>query len=233
VAARAGPDHAAVRCPSPLSTSPSPSVAGLSSADAADRLRRDGPNELPAHHRPAALRRFAGQLIHFFALMLWVASGLALLAGLPQLTVAIAVVIILNAVFAFVQQDRADRAAERLHALLPRRVTVRRDGLPVAIEAAEVVVGDRLLLEAGDRVPADARVVATHGLVLDTSLLTGESVTTTVEAGGPLYAGTFVVEGDCEADVTATGGSTRLAGIARLTTLTPPPPSPLGGRRRP
>jgi magnesium-transporting ATPase (P-type) len=200
---------------------------GLTSADAADRLRADGPNELPAPRRPSALRRFAHQLVHFFAVMLWVASGLAFVAELPELGIAIAVVIVVNALFAFAQESRAGRAAERLRALLPRQVTVRRDGRRVHVDAAEVVVGDVLLIESGDRIPADARVVIAHDLLVDTSLLTGESRPALVEAGGQVHAGTFVVEGDAEAVVTGTGLSTRLADIARLTTSTVVPRSPL------
>ena len=199
---------------------------GLTDTEARARLARDGPNRLPPPRHPSSLRRFVDQLVHFFALMLWVAAVLAFVAGLPQLGVAIAVVVVLNAGFAFVQESRADRAAERLQGLLPQRVSVRRDGRRVQIEAADVVVGDVLLLEPGDRVPADASVVRAHSLLVDMSLLTGESEPTAVETG-TLYAGTFVVEGEVEAIVTETGESTRLAAIARLTVLTPSPPSPL------
>src|SRR6266508_2523927 len=97
--------------------------AGLSSTEAAARLVRDGPSLLPPPRRPSVLRRFADQLLHFFAVMLWVAGGLALVAGLPQLGIAIFAVIVLNSAFAFVQESRADRAAERLRSRLPRRVT--------------------------------------------------------------------------------------------------------------
>jgi magnesium-transporting ATPase (P-type) len=165
------------------------------------------------------------QLVHFFALMLWVAGGLAFLAGLPQLGVAIFIVIVVNALFAFVQEHRADRAAERLRSLLPQRIHVRRDGRAIEVDARDVVVGDVLLLEAGDRIPADAHALAAHGLLIDTSLLTGESEATAAAEGGDLFAGTFVVEGEAEASVDATGPRTRLAGIARLTTATPAPPS--------
>jgi magnesium-transporting ATPase (P-type) len=169
----------------------------------------------------------ADQLIHFFAAMLWVASGLAFAAGLPQLGVAIILVIVLNAIFAFVQESRADRAAERLRGLLPRRVTVRRDGVATEVDAEGVVVGDVVLLRAGDRVPADARISVASGVLLDTSLLTGESEPSSASVGDRVYAGTFTVQGEAEATVEATGGATRLAAIARLTTLTPKPLSPL------
>ena len=203
------------------------SSAGLTSAEAGTRLARDGPNRLPPPRRRPGFLRFTDQLVHFFAVMLWVAGGLALLAGLPQLGIAIFVVILLNAVFSFVQESRADHAAERLRSLLPRQVTVRRDGRRTLIDADEVVVDDVVLLEAGDRIPADAIAVELSNLLVDTSLLTGESVPSTIEREDRLFAGTFVLEGDARAVVTATGTSTRLADIARLTTQTPKPVTPL------
>jgi len=201
--------------------------AGLTAAEAAARLRRFGPNRLPPPKRPSAARRFVEQLVHFFAVMLWVAGLLAVIGGMPALGVAIFAVIVLNALFAFVQESRADRAAERLQALLPRQVRVRRDGRPVAVDAATVVVGDVLVLESGDRVPADAHLTTAESLLVDTSLLTGESEPTGVVTGDLLYAGTFVVEGEGEAETVATGTATRLAGIARLTSAASRSPSPL------
>ena len=108
-----------------------PAVAGLSTAEARQRLTLQGPNVLPEPRRPSALRRLAGELTHFFALMLWVAGVLALVAGLPELGIAIFAVVLLNALFAFAQQERADRAAERLRGMLPTRVSALRavDGL--------------------------------------------------------------------------------------------------------
>ena len=190
-------------------------VAGLSAAEAAARLAADGPNELPVPRGRPAILRLAGDLVHAFALMLWVAAALAWIAGLPALTVAIAAVVVLNAGFAFVQEERAGRAADRLRRLMPTRVNVRRDGSTVVIDATEVVRGDRVLLEAGDRIPADGEV--TNGaLQLDTSMLTGESATDVALPGDAIWAGTFAVEGDGEMAVTATGGHTRVAALAAL-----------------
>src|SRR5690606_19038548 len=115
----------------------------------------------------------------------------AFLAGLPELGVAIFVVVVVNAAFAFLQEHRADRAAERLRALLPLRVTVRRGGRRVTLDATEVVTGDLLMLQPGDRVPADGTVVSAHGLAIDTSLLTGESEAVAVEPPGTVLAGSF------------------------------------------
>ncbi len=207
-----------------------PAVAateGLTTAEAADRRRQQGPNRLPAPGRPSTVRRLLEELTHFFAVMLWAAGLLALLGGLPELGIAIFAVIVLNALFAFAQQERADRAADRLREMLPTQVSVWRDGRRRIIEAEDVVVDDVLLLEGGDRVPADGVVSAANRLLVDSSMLTGESGAGAVEDGETLYAGTFVVEGDTRALVVATGAQTRLAGIARLSTTARKPDTPL------
>ena len=125
---------------------------GLTGAEAAARLRASGPNRLPPPPRVHPLRLLGAQMVHFFAVMLWVAAVLALVAGLPALSVAIAVVVLLNGAFSFAQEYRADRAAERLADLMPLRATVRRDGRAQVVDAVELVVGDLVVLEAGDRV---------------------------------------------------------------------------------
>lgn len=202
-------------------------AAGLTTVEATARRARDGANTLPAAKRPSVFRRLLGELTHFFAVLLWAAAALAFFAKLPQLSVAIIAVIVLNGVFALIQQARADRAADRLQEMLPTRVTVFRDGRRRLIEAEDVVVDDVLLLESGDRVPADAVVLAENRLLVDSSMLTGESQANAVAEGEALFAGTFVVEGDSRALVTAIGEHTRLAGIARLSTSTAKPDTPL------
>ncbi len=206
---------------------PSLSPSGLTADEAARRLAASGPNSLPTPPSPSALRDLVAQLVHFFALMLWVASVLAFVAGLPQLGVAIIVVIIVNGVFAFVQERRAERAAERLRELLPVGVTVRRDGHPITIDAREVVPGDLLLLTAGDRIPADGVIVEASGVLVDESMLTGESVPISPVVEDRVHAGTYVVAGATEVVVERTGSATRLAGIAQLTADVERPPSPL------
>jgi magnesium-transporting ATPase (P-type) len=202
-------------------------AAGLTTVEATARRARDGANTLPAAKRPSVFRRLLGELTHFFAVLLWAAAALAFFAKLPQLSVAIIAVIVLNGVFALIQQARADRAADRLQEMLPTRVTVFRDGRRRLIEADDVVVDDVLLLESGDRVPADAVVLAENRLLVDSSMLTGESQANAVAEREALFAGTFVVEGDSRALVTAIGEHTRLAGIARLSTSTAKPDTPL------
>ncbi len=205
-------------------------LPGLTSAEAAARLRADGPNALPGERGRRPLVLLALQFVHFFALMLWTASGLALLAGMPELSVAIVLVVVLNGVFAFAQEYRADRAAQRLRDLIPARATVRRDGVPVVVDAAELVAGDVVLLHGGDRVSADAVVVGCAGLAVDESMLTGESVPAHPTRDDVLRAGTYVAEGEAVATVTATGARTRLAGIADLTHRAVRPVGPLARR---
>ena len=200
---------------------------GLSSAEAARRLAADGPNVLPALARPSTLRALVRQFTHLLALLLWAAAALALVAGTPALAIAIVVVILLNALFAFWQEHRADRSAERLRDLLPTESRVRRDGVQRTIDAADLVRGDIVLLRLGDRIAADLRVLDAHSLAADESMVTGESEAGPHEVGEPLRAGTFVVQGDAEAEVTATGDQTTLAAINTLARSATRPASPL------
>src|SRR5690606_27810508 len=131
--------------------------------------------------------RVGDQLGRFFAAVLWVAAGLAFVAGLPALGASIVVVNLVNALLAAVQERRAERAVERLSDLLPHRVTVRRDMRRVVVDAAEIVRGDVLVLQPGDRVPADASVTVARAVLVDTSVLTGESEPTAVGRGDPLH----------------------------------------------
>jgi magnesium-transporting ATPase (P-type) len=210
-----------------VATGTDPSATGLTSDEARQRLGRDGPNVLPATRRDHPWRDLISQMTHFFALLLWAAAGLATVARMPQLGVAIVVVILVNGIFAFVQERRAGQAAARLRSLLPRRVHVIRDGSRQEVDAADLVVGDVVALEAGDRIPADLSVLRAVGFAVDSSMLTGESVPVWPAVGDELTGGTFAVEGEADAVVTATGGRTRLAAIVRLTQEATRPASPL------
>ncbi len=203
---------------------------GLTADEAAARLRDDGLNEIPVAHGPGAVRRFVDQVTHFFALLLWVAAVLAYIGGLPQLAIAIVVVVLVNAAFSFVQEERAERATAALRDLLPVESTVIRDGRRQRFPASELVRGDLLILREGDRISADARVMTADSLRLDQSALTGESkpiekdphplataVDDTVRVPCLLFAATYVTSGAGTAVVYATGSRTRLGGIATLT----------------
>ncbi|MEO6088513.1 MAG: HAD-IC family P-type ATPase, partial [Umezawaea sp.] len=202
-------------------------TGGLTSTGAAERLRADGPNVLPRAHKRHPLVLLFRQMVHAFALMLWGAVVLSLVAGMPALAIAITVVVLLNGAFAFAQEFRADRAAQRLGDLMPAKATVRRDGKPVVVDAADLVVGDEIVLEAGDRVCADCEVLTAAGLSVDESMLTGESVPVRPAMGDSVHAGTYVSEGEATVVATATGVHTKLAGIATLTQQAERPPSPL------
>jgi P-type Ca2+ transporter type 2C len=191
-----------------------PPAAGLTSAEARAALARAGPNTIAEAPRVSHTRRFLSNLVHLFALLLWAGAALAVAGGLPELAIAIVAVILVNAVFAFVQEYRAERALEALRRMLPTRVRVRRDGDVTEILSEEVVPGDVLLLAPGDRVAADAELLDARELRVDESTLTGESHA--VEPSAAVYAGTYVTGGFAEAAVTATGMSTRFGRIADL-----------------
>ncbi|MBF6301562.1 cation-transporting P-type ATPase [Nocardia amamiensis] len=200
---------------------------GLTAAEVARRQELEGLNALPVRRATPAWRRFAGELVHFFALLFWVAGALAFVAGMPQLGIAVFVVVVLNGLFAFVQEQRAEHAAERLHNLLPRKVTVVRDATVVEVPADQLVTDDVVLLAEGDRVSADLRLDRVHALAVDTSALTGESVPEHPSTADRVHAGCFIVEGEAQATVVATGERTRLAGIAKLTQAQRPALTPL------
>jgi magnesium-transporting ATPase (P-type) len=154
---------------------------GLSSAEAKRRSLQYGPNAL---RRRGGLRwpaELAAQLTHPLALLLWAAAALSFAVGNGVVAIAVLLVIVLNAAFALAQELQAERAVEALSAYLPQRTMVIRDGHPVAVDVSDVVPGDVVVLEEGERVPADARLM--EGAVeLDMSTLTGESVPVTRSA---------------------------------------------------
>ncbi|WP_253250323.1 cation-translocating P-type ATPase [Arthrobacter globiformis] len=202
-------------------------TAGLSSGQARDLLAAYGPNRIPEVASAPAWRRFLMEFTHFFAALLWAAAALAFVAGMPQLGWAVMAVVLINGVFSYVQEERAEHAATRLRALLPSQVTVRRDGHLGRVDAADLVPGDAVVLTAGDRIPADLRFTATSSCTVDESMLTGESEPVPKSRDDTGVGGTFLANGEAEATVTATGERTRLAEIAALTTRVRPPQSPL------
>jgi len=201
--------------------------AGLSAREARRRLEQHGPNAIERREGPSHLRDLALQFTHPLALLLWVAAGLAVVSGVAPLGAAIVAVIVLNAIFAFSQELQAERATEALRELLPPRARVRRGGEAVEVEAAELVPGDLLLIEEGDRLSADARLIE-GDVDVDASPLTGESqpVSRTARRGAPaaspleaedlVFSGTLCTAGEAEAVVYATGMATQLGRIAAL-----------------
>ncbi|CAH0130917.1 Calcium-transporting ATPase [Arthrobacter sp. Bi83] len=202
-------------------------ASGLTTGQALSRLAENGPNRIPEAAAVPLWRRFLAEFTHFFAALLWGAAALAFVAGMPQLGVAVVAVVVINGLFSYVQAERAEHAATQLRALLPTQVLVRRDGRASRVDAADLVPGDLVILAAGDRVPADVRFGTTSSCTVDESMLTGESDPVPKQSADAGIGGTFLVNGEAEGIVIATGQRTRLAEIAALTTTVKPPPSPL------
>ncbi len=213
-------------------------AGGLEEREAARRLQQVGPNAIRRDSGPRVWRSLLAQFTHPLALLLWVAAALSLATAVVTLAIAIVVVIVLNAAFAFAQERQAQHATEALRGLLPPRARVRRGGVLAEIDATTLVPGDLLLLAEGDRLSADARLVA-GAVEVDMSPLTGESqpVTRSAERSEPaaapleaedlVFAGTLCTGGDAQALVYGTGMHTQLGRIAALSQTVVDERSPL------
>jgi len=202
---------------------------GLSEAEAALRLARTGPNELREAAAVSAWVRLAAQ---FKDLVIWILVTAAVISGVLGEwadTAAILAIVIVNGVIGFLQEERAEAALAALRKLSVPAARVVRGGQVRKIPAREIVVGDRLQLEAGDAVSADARLVESHVLSVQEAALTGESVPVQKDAEGSVpadaalgdrltmvHAGTVVASGRAAAIVTSTGMGTELGRIAGL-----------------
>ncbi|WP_312588759.1 cation-transporting P-type ATPase [Comamonas terrigena] len=203
-------------------------AAGLDSSQASERLQQQGPNALPAAASHSMLVRFLSQ---FNNLLIYVLLGSAVVTALLQHWVdtgVILAVVLINAIFGFVQEGRAEKALDAVKAMVSSRANVLRDGLRSSVPAEELVAGDCVLLEAGDRVPADVRLLRASSLKLDEAMLTGESVAVDksvdpVAADAALgdrfcmaYSGTLVAAGQGLGVVVATGPRTELGRISTM-----------------
>ena len=201
--------------------------SGLSDNEAAARLATFGPNELPRVPPPTLLqiilRQFASPLIYILA----IAAGVSLALGELKDAAFIAGVLLINAIIGTIQESHAEKASQALQKLLRIKATVRRGGETRVTDAVDLVPGDIVWLESGNRVPADLRLLMDHGLEMDESLLTGESTTVTKsskwqgDAAAPLtdrlnmvHAGSIVVHGRCEGVVVATGPASEVGRLA-------------------
>lgn len=220
-------------------------AGGLTSGEATHRLMEHGPNEVAEILREPLWLRFLKGFTHFFAVILWLAAGLAFVAewrepgqDMGTLGCAILGVILVNNAFSFWQEYRAERALAALQRLLPHQVNVRRDGGIQRMLAAELVPGDIVLLEAGQLVPADCRLIEAFGVRVNNATVTGESVPHARDAQpcteaefqhsrNVLLAGTSLVSGSATALVFATGAHTLFGQMARLTQQQKEPLSPL------
>ncbi|MBI3515171.1 MAG: cation-transporting P-type ATPase, partial [Proteobacteria bacterium] len=214
-----------------LGTSPQ----GLTSAEAARRLESFGPNLVERVRRTSHWVRLLREFTHFFALILWASAALALVSewrepggGMLVLGIAIIGVILVNGLFSYWQTFRGERALEALQRLLPNTVRAMRDGRIMSVGADTLVPGDIVLLEQGDAIPADCRMVAGFSAQVNDAALTGESLprprepssstaSAPMESANLLLTGTMLIAGEATGVVYATGPCSQIGQIAHLT----------------
>lgn len=202
--------------------------SGLSNEESQSRLVVYGDNTIQSKKTFHPLKNFAKQLVNLMAIMLWVASILAIISGTPLLSYVIWFIIIVNAIFSFIQEKKADDALQALAKMIPNNVKVYRNGEIHVLTADKLVPGDVVALKAGDKVPADIRIVAADGLLVDNSMLTGESVavdrneradsleeTSITNSHNLLFAGTSITAGDAIGVVYATGEDSQIGNITQ------------------
>ena len=206
----------------------SSSAKGLSTSEAQQRLQHYGPNELPPPITVPTWRRFLRHFNDPLIMLLLAAAVVSLLFFHYIDAGVILAVVIINAVIGFVQEGRAEQSLSALRSMLSPTARVLRNGERVILPVEELVPGDVILLEAGDRVPADARLLHARGVRIDESILTGESVpaeksseavaTDAVlgERSSMLYSGTLIATGQATAVVVVTGSQTEIGHISTL-----------------
>ncbi|MEW6434739.1 MAG: HAD-IC family P-type ATPase [Myxococcota bacterium] len=204
------------------------SASGLTSAEAAQRLAEHGPNELEAKERVTWWKLLLEQFRNVLIIILLLATGLSVALGHGLESLVIAVIVLFAVLLGFVQEFRAEKAIESLRRLAAPQATVVREGEEVKVPARELVPGDVIVLHAGDKVPADARLLESVNLKADEAPLTGESVAVEKQEqalDGELgvgdrkdmvHAGTVVTYGRGRAVVVATGMQTEFGRIAEL-----------------
>ena len=212
---------------------------GLTDAEAAVRLAERGPNRLAEKAPRAAWRKFLDQFRNFLVIVLIGAAVLAGTVGDLKDAMVIAIVVLLNATLGFIQEHRAEAALAALKNMLAPVARVRRGVRPTLLPAEQLVPGDLLLLEAGDRIPADARVLSAHAAEVAEAALTGEShpvgktpaavpvQAALAERHSMVYMNTVVTRGRIEAMVCATGMQTEMGKLAGLLAETAESTTPL------
>jgi magnesium-transporting ATPase (P-type) len=212
---------------------------GLSSEEAARRRQSHGPNELPAPPGPRPIRRFLAQFNNPLIYFLLAAAVAAALIGHHVDAVVIVAVVVINAIVGFIQEGKAEKALNAIRKMISPHASALRDGRRVGVPVADLVPGDIVLLDAGDRVPADLRLTRARGLLIDEALLTGESVAAekqedAVAADAALgdrlcmaFSGTLVAAGQGTGVVVATGADTEIGRISALIRGVEPLTTPL------
>ena len=202
-------------------------TTGLSGAEATRRLAADGPNELGDTHR-RALRATGVEVVREPMFLLLIAAGVVyfLIGDRFEAMVLTGFVLVIMAITIF-QQRRTDNALAALRDLSSPRALVMRDGVMQRIAGREVVRGDLLMLQEGDRVPADGELLSAHDLAIDESMLTGESLPLPKSKAHAVYAGTLVTQGQGTVEVSATGSQTEMGRIGKSLDKIDLPSSPL------
>lgn len=215
------------------------SQEGLSTVEAASRLAAIGPNRLPEAPRPGLVRRFLKQFDNLLIYALLAAAMITALLGHAVDTAVILLVVIINAAIGFIQEGRAERAMDAIRSMLLPNASAIRDGRRVTVPAESLVPGDLVVLEAGDRVTADLRLLRTRNLQVQEAVLTGESVPVTKDPApvgvaaalgdrtGMAFSGTLVTTGNGLGVVTGTGEGTELGHIGTLLASVEPLTTPL------
>ncbi len=218
------------------------SPAGLDEAEAARRLRRDGPNRLRPRRGPSALRHLAAQFVDPLIALLVVAAVVSFLLGEEVDAAVIGAVVVVNALIGFFQERRAESAIAALDALVVALATVRRGGEERRLPGEQLVVGDLVTLRSGDAVPADLYLLAARDLQVEEAALTGESVPVRKTPGrlpadtalgdrtNLAFAGTAVTYGQAQGVVVAVGDATEAGRIAGMLAAVPEMTTPLTRR---
>ncbi|MDR1629332.1 MAG: cation-translocating P-type ATPase [Oscillospiraceae bacterium] len=210
---------------------------GLSSAKAKQKLREEGPNMLKQSKKVSAPKIFFAQFKDFLTAILIVSTLISFALGDTTEAIAILAIVIVNALLGFFQEYRTEKTIDALKNMAAPHSNVLRDGAVVNIASSEIVTEDVFLVEAGDKVPADAAILESYGLHVDESILTGESVSVEKhEKGqgkaGRLFMGTVVTKGRAKALTTATGMHTEMGKIAGMLDSIEEPETPLQKRLR-
>ena len=215
------------------------SESGLPESEAQARRLRHGPNALPEAKGRSAIRRLLAQFNNVLIYFLLVAAVAAALLGHAIDAAVIVAVVVVNAIVGFIQEGRAEQALDAIRKMIAPDAAVLREGRRTRIAVRDLVPGDIVLLEAGDRVPADLRLLRARRLLIDEALLTGESLAAekdeqAVSADAPLgdrrgmaFSGTLVAAGQGVGVVVETGVRTQIGQISRLLQSVEPLSTPL------
>ncbi len=215
---------------------------GLTEKEAAARLKRDGENILEEKKKTSAAKIFIGQFRDVMVMILLAATVISVLLGEVTDAVTIILIVLLNAILGFIQEYRTEHTLEALKSMTAPTAKCYRDGKLREIEASNLVLGDVIELEAGDRVPADCVILSASGFYTDESILTGESEPAAKKAASPddednsinkpniAYCGTSAVKGVCRGRVIATAKNTQMGKISELLSDIDKEPTPLQKR---